>query len=109
MLLTLLTYAVILLAILGLTYLIEKIWLYIIRTKASPPIDIVIHLQNEIAQAQIFEIIEKIYWCGDNNINNIFALYDNISEKELLICKEISKNRINYIKVKNTENFNWIQ
>ena len=109
MLLSLLTYTVILLAILGLTYLIEKIWLSIIHSKSSPSIDIIIYLQNEIAGEQIFEIVEKIYWCGDKNINNIFALHDNMSEKELLICKEISKNRINYINIKHTENFSWIQ
>ena len=89
---TVLIYIIILLAILGLSFLIESSWLLCLKPKNAPPRDVIIYLKNDIAHSQIRYIIEEQKWHGKYKINNIFAVANDITDEELSYYKSMFKN-----------------
>lgn len=101
-----LMYIIILFSIIGLTFCIENIWLFILHPKSSPKRSIIIELEKNIAKLQIIEIAEELKWKGENKINKIYITNNNIDPDTFLSLKnEFENDKI--IFVKNLEINNW--
>lgn len=85
------TITIILFSIVGLTFLIEHCWLYIIRPNKDPARTIVIYLKSGIAEAQIKAALEEQNWLGLKRINNIAAIDCGLDKEEAFLCKRLLK------------------
>ena len=106
MLATILTYIVLIFAIIGLTHTIENIWLYIIKPKNQPARVTIIKLKKDIFKLQIFEILEEKNWRGEKGLGQVFAINYDIDETEFMKIKNEFKDS-NIIFLEKTELKNW--
>lgn len=107
MLTIILTYFIIILAILGLTISIENLWLYIIRPKNAPNKVLIVFLEKDIAEMQIREINEERLWSGNYRNDNIFFINNGLDYNDFIKLKDIYEtNNMRFIE--NTEINNWI-
>ncbi len=83
--------AVCLFAILGLTFLLEGLWLYIMRPKSDPPRTQVLYLKPETAVQQLRAAIEEYRWEGGGRIGVIAAVDCGLGEEEKNSCREIAE------------------
>ena len=107
MLATILIYIIMTLSIIGLTLIIENLWLYFLHAKNSPKNDLIIHLEQQTAKIQLFEISEVLKWKGENRINKIYITNVNIPHDEYLSLKNEFQNN-KFVFIENMEIKNWI-
>ena len=106
MLATILTYIVIIFAIIGLTYSIEAFWLYIIRPKNPPKRATIINLKKDMAKMQILEILEERNWRGEKQFGDIILTNLDLEFSEFLKLKKEFKDK-ELIFLEKTEMQNW--
>lgn len=101
-----LTYIILLFAIVGLTFSIEALWFYLLNPKNAPKRSVIIYLDESTAKMQINEIIEELKWRGDKNIKNIFIINNNLEHNDFINLKnEFNNDKLVFIN--KTEIYDW--
>ncbi len=80
--------AVIILAIIGLSEILHRFWLYLMRPKPLKNILITV-LDDECAPEQVSAILEDIRWNGSNNAALLIGIDNGLSKKQLDACAAI--------------------
>ncbi|MBQ0110785.1 MAG: hypothetical protein KBS41_02530 [Oscillospiraceae bacterium] len=78
------------LAVWGLTFIFEHLWLSLLRPKDDPPPTVIITLKPQICYQQLAYIKEKIRWQKGEDI--YLADLSNLNEDEKKSCRVIIKD-----------------
>ena len=80
-------------AILGITELLRRFWLYIMRPKESPPFLLVIKLKEDIAVQQIWYALEFCSWEKKGDFSAVAVIANELSAETNEKIKKIIKER----------------
>ena len=78
------------LAVLGLSELLHRFWMFLLRPQ-KPRIFLVTILDDTCAEEQIFSALEDMRWNGKNNACFLIGVDCGLSDEKLNACKQIEK------------------
>lgn len=95
---------IIILSILGFSFIIENLCINYLKPKNAPPYDIIIYLKKDMAISQITSAYYERVWVGSKKIKRIICVNDGINDDEKIEAKEILyKNKDIYIENRNED------
>lgn len=74
--------AVVAVAMIGVTELLRRVWLFLLRPKDDPQRLIVVFLKKDIALQQLRSALEYISWDGGGHFCGVVAVTSDIDGKE---------------------------
>ncbi|MBQ3088038.1 MAG: hypothetical protein IJC36_00210 [Clostridia bacterium] len=80
-------------AILGITEILRRFWLFIMRPKDSPSAIMVVYLKEDIAIQQLRYAIEFISWEKQGDFSLLAVVTNRLSEETFLKVKKIIDSR----------------
>ena len=84
-------------AILGITEVLRRFLLYIMRPNNSPPFLLVIKLREDIAVQQLRYALEFSSWEKKGDFSSVVAITTKLSEKTYKEIEKIAKDRSDVI------------
>lgn len=87
-------------AVLGITEILRRFWLFIMRPKDTPPAAMVIKLKEDFAVQQLRYTLEFISWERKGDFSHLAVILSELSEKTYSEVKKIvdSRNDVVFIK-----------
>lgn len=80
-------------AILGITEILRRFWLYIMRPKDSPPFLLVVKLKEDIAVQQIWYALEFCSWEKKGDFSSVVVIANELSAESNEKIKKIINER----------------
>ena len=74
--------------IIGITEILRRFWLFIMRPKGTPPLILVVDLKEEIAVQQLRYALEFLSWEKKGDFSSVALISSKLSQKTY---KEIEK------------------
>lgn len=88
-------------AILGITEILRRFWLFIMRPKGTPPAVMVVNLKEEFAVQQLRYALEFLSWERKGDFSSVAVIPTELSEKTYNEVKKIvdSRNDVVFVKI----------
>ena len=80
-------------AILGITEILRRFWLFIMRPKGTLPAIMVISLKEDVAVQQLRYALEFLSWERKGDFSSVAVLTTELSDKTYNEIKKIADNR----------------
>lgn len=80
-------------AILGITEILRRFWLFIMRPKDTPPLVLVVNLKEEIAVQQLRYALEFLSWERKGDFSSAVLNTASLSEKTYKEIEKIANSR----------------
>ena len=80
-------------AILGITEILRRFWLFIMRPKGTPPAVMVVKLKEEFAVQQLRYALEYVSWERKGDFSSVALITTELSEKTCNEVKKIAESR----------------
>lgn len=84
-------------AIVGITEILCRFWLYLMKPKDTPLAVMVISLKEDIAVEQLRYYLEFLSWQKQGEFSTLAVDTENLSEKTFIEVKKIINSRSNVI------------
>lgn len=84
---------VVIAAILGVTEILRRFWLFLMRPKQTPPAIMVITLKKDIAVQQLRYALEFLSWEKSGDFSLVAVITSNLDEKEIYEIQKIVNSR----------------
>lgn len=94
---------VVITAILGITEILRRFWLFIMRPKGTPSAIMVIYLKEEIAIQQLRYALEFLNWEKQGDFSAVAVITAELSEETHKTVEKIAKDRNDIILCDNVE------
>ncbi len=88
---------IVIMMLVGITELMRKIWLYLMRPKGDTPRVMLIFLKDDIFAEQIQSAMEYIAWEGRRAFCSVAAIDCGLSEENKLAAKNLADRYANVI------------
>ncbi len=88
---------VVVVSVVGITELLRRFWLYIMRPKGDLPRVMVVFLKEDIAVQQLRSAIEHLSWESTNSFCAVAAIDCGMDEETKKAVKRIADNRSDVI------------
>jgi len=92
---------VVIAAILGITEILRRFWLFLMRPKNTPAAIMVLDLTEDVAVQQLRYALEFISWERRGDFSAIAVITEKLSEKTIEEVKKIAQGRKDVILCKN--------
>ncbi|MBO5105320.1 MAG: hypothetical protein J6C29_00300 [Clostridia bacterium] len=80
-------------AILGITEILRRFWLFIMRPKDTPPLVLIVNLKEEIAVQQLRYALEFLSWERKGDFSSAVLNTASLSEKTYKEIEKIANSR----------------
>lgn len=80
-------------AILGITEILRRVWLFMMRPKGTPPAVMVVNLKEDVAVQQLRYALEFLSWEKKGDFSSVAVITNGLSDKTYNDIKKIAKDR----------------
>ncbi len=80
-------------AILGITEILRRFWLCIMRPKGIPPLSLIVNLKEDVAVQQLRYALEFLSWERKGDFSSVALISNELSEKTYKEIEKIASSR----------------
>ncbi len=88
---------IVIMMITGITELLRRFWLYLIRPKGDTPKIMLIFLKDDIFKEQLQSALEYLSWEGNKNFVSVAAIDCDLTEENKILAQKFADSHSNII------------